>query len=139
MKKLLLVILCFGLISCSSLGTVKKTNDLMPGMTIIEVKKIMGQPSQTQFVANKLVLKYNLHQYYKGWVPYYLAFDKDTNKLEEWFADEQEYYRNQQLWIDSMPKQVNVNENINVSGNINENVKIRQDIQGNMRHDVYIK
>ncbi|MEK6715443.1 MAG: outer membrane protein assembly factor BamE [Candidatus Omnitrophota bacterium] len=125
------------LTGCGTLGTIKRTNDLMPGMTMSEVKKVMGQPSQTQFVGDKLVLKYNLHQYYKGWVPYYLAFDRDTNKLAVWFADEQEYYRNQQLWLEAMPKQVNVNENINVSGNINENV--HHDVKGDIRHDVYVK
>jgi len=116
---------------CATLGSIKNTNDLMPGMSIGEVKKIMGQPSQAQFIGNKLVLKYNLHQYFKGWVPYYLAFDKDSNKLESWFADEQEYYRNQQLWLEAMPKQVNINENIKVSGSV--------DVDGKMRHDVYFK
>ncbi len=113
---------------CAGLGSVKKTNDLIPGMDIREVKRIMGEPSQTQFIANKFVLKYNLHQYFKGWVPYYLAFDRDTLKLETWYADEAEYYRDQQLWIEAMPKQVNVNETVQgtvhheVSGTINHNV-----------------
>jgi hypothetical protein len=109
MKNIILFLLCFTLFGCSTFGTVARTNDLSPGMTITEVKGVLGRPSQTQFVADKLVLKYNLHQYWKGWVPYYVVFNKDTMKLEGWFADEQEYYRNQQLWIESMPQQVDVN------------------------------
>lgn len=142
-NQIYLFVLAIFLSGCATLGTVKNTNDLTPGMTIPEAKKIMGQPSQTQFIGNKIVLKYNLHQYFKGWVPYYLAFDKDTKKLEAWFADEQEYYRNQQLWLQAMPKQVNVNENIKVSGSVNENVNINanvnQNIQGKMRHDVHVE
>jgi len=142
-KSIYLLVVAVFLSGCSTLGSMKNTNDLMPGMSITEVKKIMGQPSQTQFIGDKLVLRYNLHQYFKGWVPYYLAFDKDANKLESWFADEQEYYRNQQLWLEAMPKQVNVNENVKVSGSVNENININanvhQDIDGKMRHDVHSK
>ena len=85
------------------LGSVSKTNQLVPGMTLDQVKSIMGEPSQSQFVADKWVLKYSLHQYWKGWVPYYLAFDKKTQKLDSWYADENEYLRQQQLWLQAMP------------------------------------
>lgn len=127
MKRLFYLFLLFVLLSgCVSLGNIKKTNDLLPGMTMSEVKCILGQPSQTQFIGDKLVWKYNLHQYWKGWVPYYLAFDKESKKLDSWFADEQEYFRNQKLWLESMPKKVNIDANVH------------QEIQGNIQHDINI-
>lgn len=94
------------------LGSISKTNHLSPGMDVSEVRKILGSPSQTQFVANNWVWKYSLHQYMKGWVPYYLVFDKKSKKLEEWYADEAEYIRNQKLWMQAFPPKQNVNINV---------------------------
>ena len=67
------------------------------------VKNILGSPSQTQFIAEKWVWKYSLHQVWKGFVPYYLIFGKDDNKLKSWYADEAEYMRMQQLWLQAIP------------------------------------
>ena len=72
-------------------------------MTAGEVRRILGQPTQTEFVANKLVWKYQLHQMWVGWLPYYVVFDKDTQKVGSWYANEEEYYRNQQLWLQAFP------------------------------------
>jgi hypothetical protein len=85
------------------LGSVSITNQLTPGMTTNEVKEILGEPSQTQFIADKWIWKYSLHQYWKGYIPYYLVFNKETQKLESWYADEAEYQRQQQLWLQAFP------------------------------------
>ena len=85
------------------LGSIAKTNLLVPGMSVDEVKNILGEPSQTQFVADKWVWRYSLHQYWKGYVPYYLIFGKENKKLEEWYANEAEYTRQQQLWLQAFP------------------------------------
>jgi hypothetical protein len=100
MKKFLILLLSFSVVGCASLGSIKKTNQLSPGMTTDQVRSILGQPSQSQFIQNKIVWKYSLHQYFVGWVPYYLVFDKNSQKLETWYANEQEYYRNQRMWMD---------------------------------------
>ena len=84
-------------------GSVAKTNQLAPGMKSTEVKAVLGEPSQTQFISDKWVWKYSLHEYWKGYVPYYLVFAKDSQTLVSWYADEAEYMRQQQLWIQSMP------------------------------------
>ena len=85
------------------LNSISKTNQLMPGMNANNVKNILGSPSQTQFIAEKWVWKYSLHQVWKGFVPYYLIFGKDDNKLKSWYADEAEYMRMQQLWLQAIP------------------------------------
>ena len=87
-----------------AMGTVRKTNQLEPGMSIGQVKGIMGDPDSTQFKRNKWVWKYSLHQEWKGFVPYYLVFGKSSKQLESWFADENEYYRQQSLWLQAMPQ-----------------------------------
>ncbi|WP_178114661.1 outer membrane protein assembly factor BamE domain-containing protein [Pseudomonas saliphila] len=86
------------------MGSVEKTNALIPGMTTEEVRAVLGQPAQSQFVEGNLVWKYSLHQYWKGYVPYYLVFDEGKPPtLRGWFANEQEYARQQQLWMQAIP------------------------------------
>lgn len=83
----------------NNLGSVSKTRSLAPDMNAEDVRKLLGEPTRTELSANKWVWRYALHQYWKGWVPYYLIFDASTQTLETWYADEREYLRNQQLWL----------------------------------------
>lgn len=85
------------------LNSISKTNQLSPGMTAAEVRVVLGQPSQTQFISGKWVWKYSLHEAWKGFIPYYLVFGRESQTLEQWFADEAEYMRQQQLWLQAMP------------------------------------
>jgi len=84
--------------ACASLGmnSVQKLNQLSPGMSSEEVQAILGEPKSSEMTKDKWVLKYTLHENWKGWVPYYVVFDNDTRRLESWYADEEEYQRNQQ-------------------------------------------
>jgi hypothetical protein len=68
-------------------------------MSADQVRGVMGNPAQTQFVADKWVWKYTLAEWGKGNIPYYLVFGKETQTLDGWFANEAEFYRNQQLWM----------------------------------------
>jgi len=68
-----------------------------------EVKAILGDPSQTQFVSDKWVCQYSLHEYWKGYVPYYLVFSHESPTLRSWYPDEAEYLRQQQLWLQAIP------------------------------------
>jgi hypothetical protein len=101
-KITVLVSLAF-LVGCAGtgggLGSAEKTGQLSPGMKTAEVLALLGEPSQTQFVSDKVVWKYSLHEYGKGFVPYYLEFGRKSMRLERWFADENEYMRQQQLWL----------------------------------------
>lgn len=108
MRLLLTIVFFVALISScvgtgGGVGSISKTSQLLPGMSPAEVKSTLGEPSQTQFVADKWVWKYSLHEYWKGWVPYYLVFESETQKLEAWHADESAYMRQQQLWLQAIP------------------------------------
>ncbi|OQY06194.1 MAG: hypothetical protein B6I22_06040 [Desulfobacteraceae bacterium 4572_123] len=83
-------------------NNIEKTNQLSPGMSHKEVLGILGKPKSTQFVGDKVTLKYSLHQEWKGFVPYYLVFDKKTARLVSWYADEAEYQRNQMMWMQTL-------------------------------------
>ena len=84
------------------INSMERTNQLAPGMTFPEVVQILGKPKSSEFKADKWVLKYSLHQYWKGWVPFYVVFDKRTKKVVTWFVDEEEYVRNQMMWMEAM-------------------------------------
>ncbi len=89
----------------------------MPGMTSSEVRSIMGDPDSSEFSDGYTIWKYSLQKPWVGFIPHYLAFNKN-NELVSWKANVNEYYQNQSLWLDSLPKQ----HNINVNGNVNHNV-----------------
>jgi len=95
--RLIVVLFCF-FAGCSSMGmnSVTKLNQLSPGMTQEEVIKVLGQqPKSTQLKGEAWILKFSLHENWKGFVPYYMVFDAETKKLVSWYADETEYEKNQ--------------------------------------------
>lgn len=95
--------LCAGA-ACASMGmnTVKKLNQLSVGMESEQVTEILGEPKTTEVRGDQLVLKYTLHENWKGFVPYYFVFDNDTKRLVSWYADEEEYQRNQQQMAEAL-------------------------------------
>ena len=96
------------------LGSIEKTRQLSPGMKPGEVRAILGEPASTQLVSEKWVWKYSLHQMFKGFVPYYLVFGRESQQLEHWFADEREYQMQQAQWLKALgtaqPSQSQQNE-----------------------------
>ena len=106
-RKLLALLVLFLLGACAGTGgglnAVSKTNQLSPGMNSAEVKAVLGEPSQTQFISDKWVWKYSLHEPWKGFIPFYMVFGQESKTLERWFAYEAEYLRQQQLWLQAMP------------------------------------
>lgn len=96
-----LAVLCT---ACASVGmnSVKKVNQLSVGMDRAEVTRILGEPKSSEVRGDQLVLKYTLHENWKGFVPYYFVFDSGTNRLVSWYEDEEEYQRNQQQLAEAL-------------------------------------
>ena len=90
---LVLIIFCSG---CVGLGTMTKTNQLRLGMTANEVNNVLGAPLEIKTEGDYIILKYSLHQYFVGWVPYYLTLDKNSKTLISWHENKEEYYQDQQ-------------------------------------------
>ena len=82
---------------CAAMGmnSVQKLQQLSPGMSSDQVVEILGEPESSQMTEDKWVLNYTLHENWKGFVPYFVVFDKDTRRLEAWFEDEEGYQRAQ--------------------------------------------
>jgi hypothetical protein len=77
----------------------QKTLSLRPGMSYPEVVRILGKPKSSIFNESEWQVNYSLHEYWKGWVPYVLIFDKKTLQLKTWMADEETYQKNQLMWM----------------------------------------
>ena len=102
-----ITILCVLLSSVFAMGeTVSKVNSLEPGMTIQQVKELLGEPQSTQFIENKLVYTYLLKE--KGGIdyPHYLVFDGKTKLLEGWVADTKKYEANKQQSTEASQKYI---------------------------------
>ncbi len=97
-RSIIIILSLWTTAACASMGmnSVQKLNQLAPGMTSEQVQEILGEPKSSELTTDKWVLKYSLHENWKGFVPYYVVFDKDTRRLESWYADEEEYQRNQE-------------------------------------------
>ncbi len=116
MKHIIILAISLLVTSCG-FNSIKKTTYLEPGMSTSEVRSIMGNPSSSEFLNGYMVWKYTLQKPWVGYIPHYLAFD-ENKKLVAWQANMNEYYANQNLWLQSLPKQ----HNVNVKGTVNHNV-----------------
>ena len=96
MRSLLLT--CLLLVpACTYHTNVRVTKNLAPGMTTEQVRAVMGgDPASTSFQSDHLIWKYTLAQPWVGNVPYYLIFNRETEQLEGWAANDAELRRNQQ-------------------------------------------
>jgi hypothetical protein len=94
-----LFLVMISLIGCAALGSMRRTNSLAPGMSTADVQEIIGRPIGTEFVHEKWIWKYRLHEYGKGYVPFYAVFNRESMNLESWISDEEEYARNQEMWL----------------------------------------
>ena len=123
MKYILTLAIVF-LVSGCAINTINKTKHLVPGMTTLEVKGVMGEPDSTELSNGFLVWKYSLQKAWTGYIPYYLAFDQNKS-LIAWQANMDEYYASQSLWLQSLPKQHNINVHSNINHNINGTIDVR--------------
>jgi hypothetical protein len=82
----------------AGLGTADKTAQLKPGMKYEEVEALLGKPESSKTVKGQQIVRWNLHEYWKGWVPYDMVFDARKKTLVSWSADEKEFQASQQKW-----------------------------------------
>ena len=84
-----------------ALGDIKKLNQLDRGMNQAQVRQILGEPKQKELKAGRTVLKFSLHEWWRGWKPVFLVFD-DSETLIEWYVNEEEYMGMQKLWMNAL-------------------------------------
>ena len=101
-------------------NSIKKTTDLYPGMTMQQVKSVMGDPGGTQFIEGKLVWKYYLQKPWLGYIPHYFIFEGDELKM--WVSDMNEYNQMQQQWGEAA-KSMHEQQKLNL-----EEEKLRHDM-----------
>ena len=79
-----------------SLNSAEKTSELRPGMTYDEVVELLGKPKSSQMTEEAWLVRWNLQEMWKGYVPYDMAFDPGSQQLMFWSANEEEFQRKQE-------------------------------------------
>jgi hypothetical protein len=102
--------------------SVKKTNRLCPGMTMDQVKAILGEPQQSEFRDGRHQWRYSLSQRGVGCIPYYLMFDPETQTLVDWRKNMDEYDAGRVVWLPALLPELRV--------------RIRHDVDLRLNHDV---
>ena len=92
----LLVVVLVGCGGSQWFDAAKRTNQLQPGMTYDEVVQVLGEPKSSQMVEGKWIVRWSLHESWKGWVPYDMVFDPETKTLLSWAVNEEEFQKKQQ-------------------------------------------
>lgn len=94
---LIMAALLAGCVTSSKLGldSAKKTNQLRPGMAYEEVVNLLGEPKSSQMVEGKWIVRWSLHEMWKGWVPYDMVFNPKKKTLVAWSANETLYEKQQ--------------------------------------------
>ncbi len=79
-----------------SLNSVEKTAELRPGMHYDQVVELLGKPKSSQMTDEAWLVRWNLQEMWKGYVPYDMAFDPASQELLFWSANEEEFQRKQE-------------------------------------------
>jgi hypothetical protein len=68
----------------AGLGTADKTAQLKAGMQYEQVEALLGKPESSKIVKGQQIVRWNLHEYWKGWVAYDMVFDARKKTLVSW-------------------------------------------------------
>jgi hypothetical protein len=98
LSAILLMAGCATMEEAAGLNTAGKTAQLRAGMEYKQVEAILGPPKSSQTAKGSHIVRWNLHEYGKGWVPYDMVFDARKKTLLSWSANEKEYLASQQKW-----------------------------------------
>jgi len=78
-----------------ALNSVQLTNQLRPGMSYDEVEQLLGKPKSSQMSEDKWIVRWNLQEMWKGYVPYDLVFDPSSQSLLSWSDNDEDYQKSQ--------------------------------------------
>jgi ABC-type glycerol-3-phosphate transport system substrate-binding protein len=87
--------------SCGSsqsmaLNSVQLTNQLQPGMTYDEVVAILGSPKSSKTINTDWIVRWNLQEMWKGYVPYDFVFSARDKTLISWSENSEAYAQSQE-------------------------------------------
>lgn len=96
---LLFIGACASINQTLGLGTAEKTKQLKVGMKYERVEALLGKPEWSKNVKSQRVVRWNLHELWRGWVPYDMVFDGTKQTLISWSVNEKDYNSYQEALI----------------------------------------
>lgn len=96
-SKVVLLAATLLLAACASTGlnAAARVQQLRTGMTPVEVRALLGNPTGVRSAPAAEQWTYSLHANWKGWVPHVLVFTGNPAVLRSWWADEEKFRRDQ--------------------------------------------
>ena len=87
--------------SCGStqtmaLNSVNLTSQLKPGMTYTEVEEILGKPKTSKVENEQWIVRWNLQEMWKGYIPYDFIFNAGDSRLVSWSENQAAFEQKQQ-------------------------------------------
>jgi len=86
---------CFSSQQTMKLNSIKLLEQLHQGMSYAEVEHILGKPKFEQNAGNKHIVRWNLQQMYKGYIPYDFVFSSSDRKLLSWSENSKAFEQQQ--------------------------------------------
>jgi len=75
---------CFSSQQTMKLNSIELTNQLHPGMSYDEVESLLGKPKTSRTTADRYIVRWNLQEIWKGYIPYDMVFNAHDKTLISW-------------------------------------------------------
>lgn len=123
---ILILIPSCGNMQTMGLNSVELTNKLQPGMSYEEVETILGKPKSSKTENNQWILRYNLQEMWRGYIPYDFVFNAENKTLLSWTENTAAFEQKQQnlkILADEVEKVAEATQNPGDSAPVFENNK----------------
>lgn len=87
---------CFSSSQTMKLNSIELTNQLHPGMSYSEVVELLGKPKTSRTSGNNYIVRWNLQQMWKGYIPYDMVFKADDKTLISWAENSKAFEQQQE-------------------------------------------
>ena len=95
---ILLLTGCFSSQQTMKLNSIELTNQLHTGMTYSDVEALLGKPKSSRSSNEQLIVRWNLQEMWKGYIPYDMIFNTSDKTLISW-AENSKAFEQQQTQL----------------------------------------
>ena len=92
---ILLLTGCFSSQQTMKLNSIELTNQLHAGMSYSEVEALLGKPKSSRSSSEQLIVRWNLQEMWKGYIPYDLVFNSSDKTLVSWSENSKAFEQQQ--------------------------------------------
>ena len=127
---------CFSSNQTMSLNSIQLTNQLHRGMSYSEVVELLGKPKSSHSNSEQLIVRWNLQEMWRGYIPYDLVFNASDKSLISWSENSKALelqQRQLKIIIDEMGKieqAISTTNGSEIAANVNNDPVLMKYFQG---------